>query len=66
MTDGSMSGPLLPHRAVWELLEAASSVVLVSAPAGTGKTFLVRAWIRNAGLEDQTVQGELTANCMSC
>jgi LuxR family transcriptional regulator, maltose regulon positive regulatory protein len=44
---------LVPRRGLFELLGASERVVLVSAPAGSGKTFLVRSWIATEGLDDQ-------------
>jgi LuxR family maltose regulon positive regulatory protein len=38
---------------LFELLNTAERVVLVSAPAGSGKTFLLRSWIAAEGLEDR-------------
>jgi len=35
---------------LWELLTEAAQVTVVSAPAGSGKTVLLRSWIRAAGL----------------
>jgi len=45
---------LVPRHALFERLGGAERVVLVSAPAGSGKTFLVRSWIAAAGLDDRT------------
>jgi LuxR family transcriptional regulator, maltose regulon positive regulatory protein len=45
---------LVPRRGLFELLGASERVVLVSAPAGSGKTFLVRSWIAAADLGDRT------------
>ena len=45
---------MVPRPALFERLEAAERVVLVSATAGSGKTFLVRSWIAAAGLGDRT------------
>ena len=45
---------LVPRHALFERLGGAERVVLVSAPAGSGKTFLVRSWIAAAGLGDRT------------
>src|SRR6516225_7018992 len=44
---------LIPRPGLFELLRAAERVVLVSAPAGSGKTFLLRSWIAAEGLEDR-------------
>ncbi|MGH2926659.1 MAG: AAA family ATPase [Solirubrobacteraceae bacterium] len=45
---------LIPRPGLFELLGAAQRVVQVSAPAGSGKTFLLRAWIAAEGLSDRT------------
>jgi LuxR family transcriptional regulator, maltose regulon positive regulatory protein len=45
---------LVPRPGVFELLGSAERVVLVSAPAGAGKTFLVRSWIAAEGLSDRS------------
>ena len=34
---------------LWERLDAAARVTVVSAPPGSGKTVLLRSWIGNAG-----------------
>src|SRR6516225_11275500 len=44
---------LIPRPGLFELLGTAERVVLVSAPAGSGKTFLLRSWIAAEGLEDR-------------
>ena len=44
---------LIPRPALFELLNTGERVVLVSAPAGSGKTFLLRSWIAAEGLEDR-------------
>jgi LuxR family maltose regulon positive regulatory protein len=46
--DGVVSRPGL-----FELLAAAGRVTEVSAPAGSGKTFLVRSWIAESGLTER-------------
>jgi LuxR family transcriptional regulator, maltose regulon positive regulatory protein len=55
--DGVVSRPGL-----FELLAGAGRVTEVSAPAGSGKTLLLRSWIGEGGLADRsawvTVQGE--------
>jgi LuxR family maltose regulon positive regulatory protein len=45
---------LIPRPGLFELLRAARRVVQVSAPAGSGKTFLLRSWIAAEGLSDRT------------
>jgi LuxR family transcriptional regulator, maltose regulon positive regulatory protein len=45
---------LVPRPGLFELLGAAERVVHVSAPAGSGKTFLLRSWIAAEGLDDRT------------
>src|SRR5262245_15497301 len=44
---------LIPRPGLFELLNTAERVVLVSAPAGSGKTFLLRSWIAAEGLGDR-------------
>jgi LuxR family transcriptional regulator, maltose regulon positive regulatory protein len=44
---------LIPRPGLFELLVAAERVVQVSAPAGSGKTFLLRSWIAAEGLDDR-------------
>jgi LuxR family maltose regulon positive regulatory protein len=45
----------VPRQALFEVLSHTGSggVTLVSAPAGSGKTVLLRSWIRDAGLADR-------------
>jgi LuxR family transcriptional regulator, maltose regulon positive regulatory protein len=45
-------GGVVPRRELFERLAGAARVTEVSAPAGSGKTFLLRAWIGAAGLAD--------------
>src|SRR5262245_43446693 len=45
---------LIPRPGLFELLGAAERVVQVSAPAGSGKTFLLRSWIASEGLGERT------------
>ena len=45
---------LIPRPGLFELLAGAERVVLVSAPAGSGKTFLLRSWIAAEGLRERT------------
>ena len=44
---------LVPRPGLFELLGGAERVVHVSAPAGSGKTFLVRSWIAAEGLGER-------------
>ena len=44
---------LILRPALFELLNTGERVVLVSAPAGSGKTFLLRSWIAAEGLGDR-------------
>src|SRR6266545_3136247 len=56
------SGRIVSRPALFERLGRAGRITQVSAPAGTGKTFLLRSWIGAAGLAESTawvsVQGE--------
>ena len=45
---------LIPRPGLFERLGAARRVVQVSAPAGSGKTFLLRSWIAAEGLSERT------------
>src|SRR5262245_25654648 len=45
---------LIPRPGLFELLGVAGRVTVVSAPAGSGKTFLLRSWIAAEGLSDRT------------
>ncbi|MCL2419229.1 MAG: LuxR C-terminal-related transcriptional regulator, partial [Conexibacteraceae bacterium] len=45
---------LVPRPGLFELLAGPERVVHVSAPAGSGKTFLLRSWIAAEGLEERT------------
>ena len=44
---------LVPRPGLFELLGGAERVVHVSAPAGSGKTFLLRSWIAAEGLSER-------------
>jgi hypothetical protein len=52
-TDGSETSPfqagVVLRRELFERLSGAGRVTEVSAPAGSGKTYLLRSWIREAG-----------------
>src|ERR1700754_4384499 len=45
---------IVSRSALFELLGRAGRVIQVSAPAGSGKTFLLRSWIGAAGLAEST------------
>jgi LuxR family maltose regulon positive regulatory protein len=49
----STPGWLIPRPGLFGLLDSAERVVYVSAPAGSGKTLLVRSWIAAEGREDR-------------
>jgi LuxR family transcriptional regulator, maltose regulon positive regulatory protein len=51
-TSTGRTPPVVARRALFERLSAgaAGGVTLVSAPAGSGKTVLLRSWIEDAGL----------------
>ena len=46
--------PLIRRPGLFERLGEAERVVYLSAPAGSGKTFLLRSWIGAEGLADRT------------
>ena len=48
-----VSAWLIPRLGLFELLGTAERVVHVSAPAGSGKTFLLRSWIAAEGLGER-------------
>src|ERR1700756_1489975 len=45
---------IVSRRAWFERLSRAGRITQVSAPAGSGKTFLLRSWIGAAGLAEST------------
>ena len=47
---GSGERGLVPREGLVERLSGPGGVVLVCAPAGSGKTVLVRSWVRDSGL----------------
>jgi LuxR family maltose regulon positive regulatory protein len=47
------AGGLVQRSALFERLWTASAVVLICAPAGSGKTMLLRSWVEAAGLQDR-------------
>src|SRR6266702_625691 len=50
----AVRGGIVSRSALFELLGRAGRVTQVSAPAGSGKTFLLRSWIGAAGLAGST------------
>ena len=50
----TVRGGIVTRSALFELLGRAGRVTQVSAPAGSGKTFLLRSWIGEAGLAEST------------
>ena len=48
------AGGVVPRPGLWERLAAPARVTVVSAPAGSGKTVLLRSWIAAAGLAGRT------------
>jgi len=50
---GSRQG-LVARRRLFDLLSAAQRITIVSAPAGSGKTVLLRSWIAEAGMAQRT------------
>ena len=49
----AVSGGVINRRGLFEQLRAAARVTEVSAPAGGGKTVLLRSWVGDAGLADR-------------
>ena len=47
------AGGVVSRPALWERLAEAPRVTVVSAPAGSGKTVLLRSWIGAAGLAER-------------
>lgn len=43
---------MVPRHGLFERLDKAARVTQISAPAGSGKTFLVRSWLFESGLAD--------------
>jgi ATP/maltotriose-dependent transcriptional regulator MalT len=50
----AIRGGTVSRRALFERLGRAGRITQVSAPAGSGKTFLLRSWIGAAGLAEST------------
>jgi LuxR family maltose regulon positive regulatory protein len=43
------AGGVVPRPGLFELLQMSARVTVVSAPAGSGKTVLLRSWISETG-----------------
>ena len=54
-TEGARGGtrPVVSRPALWERLDRAARVTVVSAPPGSGKTVLLWSWIEQAGLAER-------------
>ena len=50
----AIRGEIISRRALFARLDGAARVTEISAPAGSGKTFLLRSWITEAALEEHT------------
>jgi LuxR family transcriptional regulator, maltose regulon positive regulatory protein len=48
----AVRGGIVSRRGLFERLDRAARVTQISALAGSGKTYLLRSWIRESGLED--------------
>ena len=48
----TVQGGIVCRRELFERLQGAARVTQISAPAGSGKTFLLRSWIADAGLAE--------------
>src|ERR1700759_465461 len=48
----AVRGGIVSRRGLFERLGSAARVTQISAPAGTGKTFLLRSWLFESGLAD--------------
>ena len=51
---GLGAGGVVARRGLFERLDAAPRVTVVSAPPGSGKTVLLRSWTKEAGLAERT------------
>jgi LuxR family maltose regulon positive regulatory protein len=50
---GEVPGAVVERRGLFDRLAGASRVTQVTAPPGSGKTLLLRSWIREAGLAER-------------
>src|SRR3954469_6767383 len=51
---GLVTGSVVARRALFGRLAAARRVTQITAPAGSGKTMLLRSWVHQAGLVERT------------
>src|SRR3954447_17065097 len=51
---GLVAGSVVARRALFDRLAGANRVTQITAPAGSGKTQLLRSWIGEAGLAERT------------
>src|SRR4051794_24486927 len=51
---GLVTGSVVVRRALFDRLAAARRVTQITAPAGSGKTMLLRSWVHQAGLVERT------------
>jgi LuxR family maltose regulon positive regulatory protein len=54
---GPGAGRVVSRPGLWERLGASARVMVVSVPAGSGKTVLLRSWIDAAGLGESVACG---------
>jgi LuxR family transcriptional regulator, maltose regulon positive regulatory protein len=50
---GPGAASVVARPELWKRLDEAASVTVISAPAGSGKTVLLRSWIEETGLADR-------------
>jgi LuxR family transcriptional regulator, maltose regulon positive regulatory protein len=50
--DARVTPGVVAHRELFDRLAEARRATVVAAPAGSGKTSLVRSWIDDAGLDE--------------
>ena len=53
----AVHGEIVSRRILFARLAGAARVTLISAPAGSGKTFLLRSWLGEAGLASHAAWG---------
>src|SRR5258707_15068557 len=53
------AGRVVSRRFLFRRLDASARVTVISAPPGSGKTVLLRAWIGESGLAERTGWGSV-------